>query len=83
MNQKVLSIFDQEKVDALANEKVKNVIQAAFDLMKPDRVMVFDDSPQDIAMVRQLAIDYGEEKILVMEGHTIHYDGFYDQARDK
>jgi phosphoenolpyruvate carboxykinase (GTP) len=51
--------------------------------MKPKVVMVFDDSQEDIAKIRQLAIDHGEEKKLAMKGHTIHYDGYKDQARDK
>ncbi len=25
----------------------------------------------------------GEEEELAMDGHTVHFDGYYDQARDK
>jgi phosphoenolpyruvate carboxykinase (GTP) len=46
-------------------------------------VTVVTDDPKEIAYVRQLALDEGEERALPMAGHTIHYDGFYDQARDK
>jgi len=74
---------DKAKLNALENHKVWQVVNDAIGLMKPSKVMVFDDSPEDIATVRQLAIDYGEEQELAMEGHTIHYDGYYDQARDK
>jgi phosphoenolpyruvate carboxykinase (GTP) len=79
----VLSSCDREKLDALENPKVWDVVRRAIDLMKPDDVLVFDDSPEDLARVRQLAIDYGEEKKLATKGHTVHYDGYYDQARDK
>ena len=33
--------------------------------------------------IRNKAIKDGEEKKLAIEGHTIHFDGFFDQARDK
>ncbi len=79
----VLSSCDREKLDALENLKVWDVVRRAIDLMKPDDVLVFDDSLEDLARVRQLAIDYGEEKKLATKGHTVHYDGYYDQARDK
>ncbi|MFX1298616.1 MAG: phosphoenolpyruvate carboxykinase (GTP), partial [Promethearchaeota archaeon] len=42
----------------------------------------------DIEYVRKRAIELGEEDKLTLEGHTIHFDGFFtmnnhDQARDK
>jgi GTP-dependent phosphoenolpyruvate carboxykinase len=52
---------DQAKLDALQNPKVEKIVADAITLMKPVKVMVFDDSAEDIATVRQLAIDYGEE----------------------
>ncbi len=74
---------DRRKLDGLDNPKVWRIIEEAAKLMKPARIMVFDDSPADIARVRQLALENGEEKELAIEGHTVHYDGYYDQARDK
>jgi len=44
---------------------------------------VITDSKEDINYVRELALAISEEKKLKMEGHTIHFDGYYDQARDK
>ncbi len=49
----------------------------------PDKVFVCTDSSEDLQFVRQAAIDSGEEKELATKGHTIHFDGYYDQARDK
>ncbi|MHA1345046.1 MAG: phosphoenolpyruvate carboxykinase (GTP) [Candidatus Heimdallarchaeaceae archaeon] len=74
---------DLEKLRALENPKVEEVIKQFLTLCKPAKARVIDDSPEDIAYVRQLAIDNGEEMKVAIEGHTIHYDGFYDQARDK
>jgi phosphoenolpyruvate carboxykinase (GTP) len=78
-----INAADQAKLSALSNPKVNQIVMDAIGLMKPANVMVFDDSPEDIAMVRQLAIEYGEERELIMEGHTVHYDSYFDQARDK
>jgi phosphoenolpyruvate carboxykinase (GTP) len=74
---------DLEKLRALENPKAEKVIEEFLTLCKPAKARVIDDSPEDIAYVRRLAIDNGEEMKLAVEGHTIHYDGFYDQARDK
>jgi len=78
-----ISKEDQAKLDSLKNPKVMRVVDEAITLMKPEKVMVFDDSPEDIARVRQLALDHREEMKLATQGHTIHYDSYFDQARDK
>ena len=71
------------KLKALSNRKVEEQVTRFLELCKPAKATVITDSPEDIAYVRQLAIDLGEEASLKMRGHTIHYDGYYDQARDK
>jgi len=71
------------KLKALKNIKVEEQVTRFLELCKPAKATVITDSPKDIAYVRQLAIDLGEEAPLKMRGHTIHYDGYYDQARDK
>lgn len=78
-----ISNADKAKLDALDNAKVMQVISDSADLMKPARVVVFDDSTEDVAKVRQMALDNNEEAPLAMEGHTIHFDGYFDQGRDK
>ena len=83
MTPEIFSPEDKNKLDKLNNKKVWRVVNEAIDLMKPNQVLVFDDSPEDIQKVRQLSIDFGEELKLAMSGHTIHYDGYLDQARDK
>jgi len=83
MSTEIISNDDRKKIDDLNNPKVWKIVNEAIDLMKPDRAMVFDDSPEDISKVRRFTVELGEEKVLAAEGHTIHYDGYYDQARDK
>jgi phosphoenolpyruvate carboxykinase (GTP) len=71
------------KLEELNNQYVVNVIQEAIQLCKPLKVTIITDSKEDIAYVRELALNNGEEKKLKMAGHTIHFDGYYDQGRDK
>ena len=71
------------RLRALNNSHVIEQVERFVTLCKPDKVTVITDDPSEIAYVRQLALEKGEERKLPMEGHTIHYDGFHDQARDK
>ena len=78
-----ISDADKAKLDALANPKVMQIIEETAAATKPAKVVIFDDSAEDTARVRQLALKNNEEKLLSMDGHTIHYDGYFDQGRDK
>ena len=79
----VLSKENLEKLNYLDNPKVLSIVEEFTHILKPSKVTVITDSQEDIDYIRELAIVSGEEKKLAMEGHTIHYDGYYDQARDK
>jgi phosphoenolpyruvate carboxykinase (GTP) len=79
-------IFTDEnkaKLDALNNPKVWKVVNMAIELMEPAEVQVFDDSPESKKIIRENAKKYKEEKPLALPGHTIHYDSYFDQGRDK
>lgn len=75
--------LNQEKLKNLNNEHIIAKVQEAIKLCKPAKVTVITDSKEDTNYVRELALGIGEEKKLKMEGHTIHFDGYYDQGRDK
>ena len=80
------SILDEknlEKLKALNNEKVLKVVEEYIKLCKPEKVTVLTDAKEDIEFMRQKSLDNKEETPLEMEGHTIHFDGMNDQARDK
>ena len=80
------SILDSQnltKLKALNNPHMEKIVEKYVKLCKPAKVTVITDSGADIGYMRQLALDKGEEKKLAMKGHTIHYDGYHDQARDK
>ena len=90
MDEKTASILREKldadslaKLEALENDKLHAFVAEAIELFRPDTVKVCSDDPADIAFVRQAAIDKGEEDKLAIEGHTVHFDGYHDQARDK
>jgi phosphoenolpyruvate carboxykinase (GTP) len=72
-----------QKLAAMNNDEVNAFVAKAIELCEPDNVWVGDDSAEDIAHCRQLAIDGKEELPLAIKGHTVHFDGYYDQARKK
>jgi len=72
-----------QKLEKLNNQYVVKRIEETIELCKPAKVTVMTDAKEDIAYLRNLVINNGEEKKLKMEGHTIHFDGYYDQGRDK
>lgn len=72
-----------EKLIALDNEDVNDFIAYTIELCEPDSVWLGNDSDEDVAYCRQLAIDSKEEIPLNIEGHTVHFDGYFDQARKK
>ncbi|MFC2091642.1 phosphoenolpyruvate carboxykinase (GTP) [Elusimicrobiota bacterium] len=78
-----LEIEHYEKLMALNNDDVNEFVAHAIELCDPDSVWVGDDSDEDAAYCRKLAVDNKEENSLSINGHTVHFDGYYDQARKK
>ncbi len=79
----VLSEENYQKLMRIANAELHQFIAKYIALCNPDDVFVCTDSPRDLHYIRQEAVKSGEEMELALEGHTIHFDGYYDQARDK
>jgi hypothetical protein len=61
------------------NEFITNFIE----LCNPEKIFVATDTREDLKYTREAAVRNHEEKNLGMKGHTIHFDGYHDQARDK
>ncbi len=78
-----LSEDDLGKLEGLKNDKLYDFINDAVELARPASIFVCTDSEDDIQYIRELAVKNGEEKELRMKGHTVHFDGYNDQARDK
>jgi phosphoenolpyruvate carboxykinase (GTP) len=79
----ILSPENRRKLEELENPSVLEITEKYLELLKPEKATVITDDPEDIRYVREMALRDGEEQKLDMEGHTIHYDGYHDQARDK
>ena len=78
-----LSESDFNKLMALNNTKLNCFVADAIELCEPETVLVFDDSPEGMALTRQKVVESGEELSLATDGHTVHFDGMQDQGRDR
>lgn len=78
-----LSVENYEKLMALDNAKLHSFVADAIELTGAESVFVCTDCDADIQYIRELAVKNGEETRLAIEGHTYHFDGYNDQARDK
>ena len=76
-------MMDKTKLEKLDNQYIMNIVEETVKICKPEKVTVITDSEEDIAYIRKLALINKEEESLRAEGHTFHFDGYYDQARDK
>ncbi len=72
-----------EKIEILENPPVRDFIARYLEHCNPERVFVRGGRKEDAEYIRRRAIEKGEEIPLYMKGHTVHYDGYNDQARDK
>jgi len=72
-----------QKLIDLGNEEALAFIAEFVNLCNPDSIFVRTDSKEDSAYIRAKSVENKEEIKLKMSGHTMHFDGFNDQARDK
>ena len=72
-----------KKLMELKNPMLHQFVAEAVELCNPDSVFVCTDSDRDLRSTRKLALESKEEKPLGTRGHTIHFDGYNDQGRDK
>ncbi|MEM2815925.1 MAG: phosphoenolpyruvate carboxykinase, partial [Candidatus Bathyarchaeia archaeon] len=78
-----MSHRDYMRLIAIKVPEVHRFIAESAELCNPDRIYITADTPEDIDYIRRMAIETGEEKPLAMPGHTVHFDGPYDQGRDR
>ncbi len=71
------------KLAALHNTALMDFVAEYVALCDPASVFVRTDSAQDADFIRRRAIERDEEKKLATKGHTVHFDGPFDQGRDK
>ncbi|TFG26583.1 phosphoenolpyruvate carboxykinase (GTP) [Candidatus Thorarchaeota archaeon] len=80
--EKYLSPVGLAKLLAIPNSDVHRFVAKAVDLCEPMKVFVCTDAQEDIDYIRRNAIARGEETELAIDTHSVHFDGFFDQARD-
>ncbi len=71
------------KLMKINNPELHKFIAKYVEHCNPDEVFICTDEPEDIEYIRDAAIRNSEEIELATRGHTIHFDNYYDQARDK
>jgi phosphoenolpyruvate carboxykinase (GTP) len=72
-----------EKLKRIDNPQLHEFIAKYIELCNPAKVFVCTDDEQDIKYIREVSIKNGEEIQLAAPNHTIHFDNYNDQARDK
>ncbi len=72
-----------EKLMRIDNPELHDFIAKYLEHCNPEKVFVCTDSEEDIKYIREISIKNGEEISLAAENHTIHFDNYFDQARDK
>ncbi len=71
------------KLERIDNPRVHQFVAKYLEHCDPATVFVATGSPEDIDYIRRSAITRGEEQPLAIPGHTYHFDGPTDQARDR
>ncbi len=80
----MISPEQMAKLEAIGSEELMDFVNRYVELMEPDSVFVCTDSDEDYRYIRERALREGEERQLKDFGsHTVHFDNYYDQARDK
>lgn len=76
-------VENYQKIVELSNPRLEEFAGRYIEHCNPASVFVRTDSAGDAQYIRKKVIETGEEKKLTLEGHTVHFDGYNDQARDK
>ena len=71
------------RLTAINNQKVYDFVGEFAEHCNPASIYVCDDSKEDEMFIRKTALEKGEEHPMALSEHTIHWDGYGDQARDK
>ncbi|MFH1101901.1 MAG: phosphoenolpyruvate carboxykinase (GTP) [Methanobacteriota archaeon] len=71
------------KIRDIHNPTVFEFLAKYIEVCKPSEVYVCTDTPEDLQYIRKTAVRNKEEAKLAIKGHTVHFDNYFDQARDK
>ncbi len=77
----ILDDTNLAKLDQIKTEDAWVKIANAVKLCEPDDVFVLTGSMEDVYEIRRRSIEKGEEKLLAMKDHTVHFDLPEEQGR--
>ena len=80
---KKLDKTNYEKIITIQNSDLHRFLAETITLCNPKKIFIRSDKDEDIQYVRDEALTNKEESRLSIKGHTVHFDGYEDQARDK
>ncbi|MDD4307926.1 MAG: phosphoenolpyruvate carboxykinase (GTP) [Thermoplasmata archaeon] len=72
-----------ERLYNINNPELHDTVAKFIELCQPSSVFVASDAPADWNYIRQSAMRNHEESPLKLKNHTVHYDAYGDQGRDK
>lgn len=78
-----LSKENLERLSKIKNRDVFLFIKKYVEILNPKTIYVSIGDDSDREYIKRRAIEEGEEEKLKINNHTIHFDGYYDQGRDK
>lgn len=84
MKSYLVSLMDEANCQKMMDCS-QEIIEPIYDgstRMSPASIFINSGSPQDIAYIRQRALETGEEFQLEKKNHSCHFDGPNDQGRD-
>jgi phosphoenolpyruvate carboxykinase (GTP) len=70
-----------KRLQFIKNPSILEKIANAIVMCDPDQVFVNTGSAQDLQVIRELALQKGEEEALPMPDHTVHFDLREEQGR--
>ncbi|MFH1379931.1 MAG: phosphoenolpyruvate carboxykinase (GTP) [bacterium] len=90
MTEKLITLLEtkctQENLDkliALKNPVLMEFIATYAELCNPRSIFVRTDAAEEARYIADKAQEQKEEIPLAINGHTAHFDGYFDQGRDK
>ncbi|MEO0089942.1 MAG: phosphoenolpyruvate carboxykinase (GTP) [candidate division WOR-3 bacterium] len=71
-----------DKLLKIKNNDLFSFLSFYLELLNPKEIYLVTEE-SDFDYIKKRALETGEEILTATPGHTIHFDNYYDQARDK
>lgn len=78
-----LEMREYEKLMKIDNPDLHKFVAKYIEHCNPEKIFVCTDDEEDVGYIREAALRNNEETRLSVQSHTIHFDNYNDQARDK